>query len=317
MFSPGTVRIVESEVFGTSLPDALKATKARLRTTKKTYQTRWWLGVFCILVAAILSFIPQVTPQPIRFDLFGYSAEIPVLLEFTLPVYTVLFGVAVFIGAAVSRVELISVRKDAEELAFQIDLDRDDIRPEAKRAERKLWQHKRQLRSYYDLHLKQNVAFFALGISVIVFGLLVAAATVYLIVFVASARDAKVIVAGVGGAIFMLLGYVTATYVKMHASTSLALGNFHSRLIETHRLLLSDLIASRIENSEIREQTLSKIALNLTASPGSDHSPSQNGLLKKGERSEKVRKKADAKAQEGQGMTEKLPQGPLTDQART
>ena len=149
-FSPGNFRILETDVFGTSLPDALTTAKARLRATRKAYETMWRLGVASILAAAILSVIPQLHPETIAFQLFGYSVEISILLEVTVSVYAVFLGLAAFVGAGMNRIDLISLRQDAEELEFQIDLDRDNIRSEEKRAARKLWQHNRQLRSYYD-----------------------------------------------------------------------------------------------------------------------------------------------------------------------
>jgi len=295
-FSPGNFRILETDVFGTSLPDALTTAKARLRATRKAYETMWRLGVASILAAAILSVIPQLHPETIAFQLFGYSVEISILLEVTVSVYAVFLGLAAFVGAGMNRIDLISLRQDAEELEFQIDLDRENIRSEEKRAARKLWQHNRQLRSYYDLQLKQKAAIFAVGISLV---LLIAGTAGYLIAYVVQSNDTKIILAALTGVICVLISYLAATYVRMHSPNSLNLANFDSRLIETQRLLLSDLIASRVENSEIREQTFAKIALNLTASPGSTHSPSQNGSLEKAERSEKVRKKGASETAKG------------------
>jgi ABC-type branched-subunit amino acid transport system permease subunit len=295
-FSPGDYRILETDVFGTSLPDALTTAKAGLRATRKAYETMRQLGVASILTAAILSLIPQLHPETIVFQLFGYSVEISIPLEITVSAYAVFLGLAAFVVAGMNRIDLISLRQEAEELEFLIDLDRDNIRSEEKRAARKLWQHNRQFRRYYDRQLKQNIVIFAVGIFVV---LLVAAAAGYLIAYVVQRNDTKVILAVLSGIVCVLISYVAATYVQMHSSNSAKLTNFDAQLIETQRLLLSDLIASRVENSEIREQTFAKIAINLTASSGSNHSPSQNGLLENTERSEKGRKKGASETAKG------------------
>ena len=54
--------------------------------------------------------------------------------------------------------------------------------------------------------------------------------------------------------------------LKMHASASSHLGSFHSRLVETHQLLLGNLLASRIEDDTKRWETLSQLALNIVMS---------------------------------------------------
>lgn len=52
-------------------------------------------------------------------------------------------------------------------------------------------------------------------------------------------------------------------YLKMHASASQHLGSFHERLVDTHQTLLANLVASRIEDEKLREETLSKLALDM------------------------------------------------------
>jgi hypothetical protein len=51
---------------------------------------------------------------------------------------------------------------------------------------------------------------------------------------------------GAVGAI--LTNFVAAIYLRMNAATSENLAAFHSRLVETHELMLGNLLASRIDN---------------------------------------------------------------------
>lgn len=105
---------------------------------------------------------------------------------------------------------------------------------------------------------------FGLGIFCILLGLAVIGATLHLVLNVASSLDAKIITAVVGSIGSLLSSYIAAIYLKMHASATSHLGDFHSRLVETQQLPLGNLLASRIEDDSKRWETLSKIALNMS-----------------------------------------------------
>jgi hypothetical protein len=49
----------------------------------------------------------------------------------------------------------------------------------------------------------------------------------------------------------------------MNAATTEALAAFHLRLVETHQLMLGNLLASRIDNDDKRWDTLAALALRL------------------------------------------------------
>ena len=164
-----------------------------------------------------------------------------------------------------TRGRLRSLEQDIQTLEFEIDLLQFDVNPRETRAEKVLRINNLQLQRYYDLNLNQNIWVFGLGIFCILLGLSVIGATLYLILNVASGLDSKIITGVVGSIGSLLSSYIAAIYLKMHASATSHLGEFHSRLVETQQLLLGNLLASLIENDTKRWDTLSQIALNMSS----------------------------------------------------
>jgi hypothetical protein len=300
-----TVRIVETEVFGTRLHDALKEAKKKLKATRKVYRTLRLLGGLSLLSPALLLFAAQYLSNPILSAFFDPPVKGGISPQVLISIYGVLLGFVAFTAAAIKRVDLISLQQDEEELEFEIDLDRQQVRPEQRRAEKYLWHYKRQLRRYHDLNLKQNVTNSAIGLSAIVLGILIAVAAAYIAIYAVSTKEARIIVAILGGNSSVLLTYLAAIYVKMHAATPAA-RNFNSSSLEIQQMLLGDLMASQIENPQIRERTISKIALNLAALHGDLSPQSQDGLSKRGSRSNKNSGKADNQSAPGTAAEREL-----------
>jgi hypothetical protein len=300
-----TVRIVETEVFGTRLHDALKEAKKKLKATRKVYRTLRLLGGLSLLSPALLLFAAQYLSNPILSAFFDPPVKGGTSPQVLISIYGVLLGFVAFTAAAIKRVDLISLHQDEEELEFEIDLDREQVRPEQRRAEKYLWHYKRQLRRYHDLNLKQNVTNSAIGLSAIVLGILIAVAAAYIAIYAVSTKEARIIVAILGGNSSVLLTYLAAIYVKMHAATPAA-RNFNSSSLEIQQMLLGDLMASQIENPQIRERTISKIALNLAALHGDLSPQSQDGLSKRGSRSNKNSGKADNQSAPGTAAEREL-----------
>ena len=173
-----------------------------------------------------------------------------------------LFIVAV-IDVATLRMRLRQSENDIQELDFQIDLQEFDVSPSERRAEKLLGISDFQLRRYYDLNLSQNSWVFGLGIFCILLGVAIIGVTVFLLVRVDLPYETKVITAVVGSIGAILTNFVAAIYLKMNSAATENLAAFHSRLVETHRLLLGNLLASRIENDEKKWDTLSQLSLHL------------------------------------------------------
>ena len=153
---------------------------------------------------------------------------------------------------------------DIQELDFQIDLQQFVVSPMESRAEKILHINDFQLRRYYDLNLSQNFWVFSLGVLCIVLGVGVIAATLYLVLRVASTLQAQVVTAILGGTGALFTNVIAAIYLRMNTSAADNLAAFHTKLVETNRLLLANLLASRVEDATRRDATLAALAVGLT-----------------------------------------------------
>jgi hypothetical protein len=72
------------------------------------------------------------------------------------------------------------------------------------------------------------------------------------------------ILIGVLGAIGAILSnFVAVIFVKMYSETIKSLTEFHNRLVITHYLHFSNFLVSKIRDERLREETLSKLAIEI------------------------------------------------------
>jgi hypothetical protein len=181
------------------------------------------------------------------------------------PGVVLLYTAMPWIMAPSFRMRLRDAETDLQDLDFQIDLQQFDVGKEESRAEKVLRINQLQLRRYYDMNLSQNRWVFRLGVFCVVLGVAVVAFSLYLVLRVASGTSSQIIVASLGAVGSILANFVAAVYLRMNTSASANLTDFHSRLVDTHQLLLSNLLAWRIANDEQRWHTLAELATGLTA----------------------------------------------------
>jgi len=175
--------------------------------------------------------------------------------------FLILLSFAPYIGIARSRLR--RIEEEIQNLDFEIDLQQYEVSVAERRAEKILRIHQTQLRRYYDLNLSQNVWLFAVGVVCIVLGAAVVALTFYWVTNMTNGVQEKIIVASLGGIGAILTNFIGAIYLKMHSTASESLNVFHSKLVESQELLLSNLLASRIEDDSKRWDTLSAIATSI------------------------------------------------------
>ena len=149
------------------------------------------------------------------------------------------------------------------EIELDLDIEAFEIDKEISYAEKTLRLHNAQLKKYYDLNLRQNSWIFAFGIFCILLGFSVIIITFYLITTISNINTQ--IVTGVVGAVSAILSnFIAALYLKMNSNVSDNLKEFHSKLVETHKLLMSNLIVSKIKDVDKKESTYSDIARSIT-----------------------------------------------------
>ncbi len=166
------------------------------------------------------------------------------------------FGIAM--GAGHNEAE-----EEISRLEGEIELysDPDDYE---KRAQKLLRLNQDQLRRYYKQNLSQNSKVFVVGVVCILLGIAVIGGTLYALIRIGQAAwQEKLIVGAVGAVGAILTNYVAAIYLKMHAAISASLTVFHSKLVESDRLYLANLLVAAIPGQEKRCEAFAAVSMAL------------------------------------------------------
>ena len=136
-----------------------------------------------------------------------------------------------------------------------------EIDPEkrALRAEKMFRINQKELMRYYDMNLAQTKFLSILGIMMIMFGILIVVASLYMYM----SLDADKILLFVGSISGILVDFIGAVFIKMYTKNIEAAVKFHAKFAESNNLLLANSIANKIEDDRIREETLSEISKNI------------------------------------------------------
>lgn len=145
-----------------------------------------------------------------------------------------------------------------EEDARREEKEFSEIAPEkrALRAEKMFRMNQKELMRYYDMNLAQTKFLSGLGILMIIFGVLIVAASLYLY----SSQDSDKALLFVGSLSGIIVDFIGAIFIKMYTKNIEAAVKFHAKFAESNNLLLANSIAHKIEDDEIREATLSEIS---------------------------------------------------------
>lgn len=205
------------------------------------------LGLICLLAPAFSFLFPEHNRR-------------------TFSAVSLLYGAMILAVTWAFRSRLRTMEADIQDIEYQKDLRQFEVSKSESRAEKILRINELQLRRYYDLNLTQNLWVLWLGVVCILLGIGVIGCSLYLCLYVAKTVQAQVVTAVLGGVGAILSNTVAAIYLKMNASASESLTSFHSKLVDTNRLLLANLLASRIDDDKSRWETLSRLAIGLVGS---------------------------------------------------
>lgn len=175
--------------------------------------------------------------------------------------YTMGFFAFVFYMVAVSCFFDYKESKKIEKLdedASREEKEFSEIAPEkrALRAEKMFRMNQKELMRYYDMNLAQTKFLSGLGIMMIIFGVLIVAASLYMYM----SSDADTVLLFVGSLSGIVVDFIGAIFIKMYTKNIEAAVKFHAKFAESNNLLLANSIANKIENVDLREQTLSDIS---------------------------------------------------------
>ena len=119
--------------------------------------------------------------------------------------------------------------------------------------------NQKELMRYYDMNLAQTKFLSGLGIMMIIFGILIVVASIYLYM----SLDADKVLLLVGSLSGIVVDFIGAVFIKMYTKNIEAAVKFHAKFAESNNLLLANSIANKIDDNKIREETLSEISKNI------------------------------------------------------
>ena len=93
--------------------------------------------------------------------------------------------------------------------------------------------------------------------------MIVIGVALHIIINVAKTIQVQIITGVLGAIGAILTNYIAAIYLKMNTTAAENLTGFHTRLVETHQILLGSLLASRIDDDAKRWETLSQLSQKL------------------------------------------------------
>ena len=173
-----------------------------------------------------------------------------------------IFGVLAFICFAVSISSFFDFKESKKLEKLDEDVRREEkefseINPEkrALRAEKMFRMNQKELMRYYDMNLAQTKFLSGLGIMMILFGILIVVASLYMYM----SLDTDKILLFVGSFSGIIVDFIGAIF-KMYTKNIEAAVKFHAKFAESNNLLLANSIANKIEDERLREDTLSEIS---------------------------------------------------------
>lgn len=222
------------------------------RITALSKKGQWFLypGICLLIITIVLSLMADIS--------FQYINLISIIISLSLIIGY--FGLSSRIRLKENEIKQIDLEQDIERL--DIEFKELKIDKEVIYAEKTLRLHNDQLKKYYDLNLGQSKLIFRFGLFCIIIGFLIVLVTFYLIVdhFSVDQSTDKIITGTLGGIGAILSNYVAALYLKMSSNISESLNEFHNKLIETHKILIGNLVVSKINDKVLKENTYSEIA---------------------------------------------------------
>lgn len=136
-----------------------------------------------------------------------------------------------------------------------------EIAPEkrALRAEKMFRMNQKELMRYYDMNLAQTKFLSGLGIMMIIFGILIVIASLYIY----TSFDSDKILLLVGSLNGIVVDFIGAIFIKMYTKNIEAAVKFHAKFADSNNLLLANSIGNKIDDDKLREDTLSEISKNI------------------------------------------------------
>ncbi len=145
-----------------------------------------------------------------------------------------------------------------EKEALEQEKELMDIDPSKRelRAEKLFRVNQKELMRYYEMNISQTKYLSRLGVSMLVFGFVIVAASIY----VCSTKIINNFLLIVGSISGILIDFLGTIFIGMYNKNVEAAIKFHTKFVESNSLLLANSIANKIDTQEIRETTLAEMS---------------------------------------------------------
>jgi cytochrome c biogenesis protein CcdA len=159
-----------------------------------------------------------------------------------------------------SALDLVSLLNDDEKRAFRL-FQIDNL----------------EVGRYYEQALRQRRLIFYVGILCIIVGFASVFAAFRLVASGSQEQlSEKIVVASLGTIGGILANFVGLIFLRMFSSVVQSMVDFHKRLVATHHVVFGNLLVAKIQDAEMRNSTLSKIAQALSRVATNDDSDKSN-----------------------------------------
>lgn len=177
------------------------------------------------------------------------------------------YATGALIAAAVNRIRIRFLQQDERKLEFEDDL-RCYVPVGEHWAFKLLSANEDELRRYYQITLTQSAWIFIVGLLSLAGGFVIIAVTFAQLRTTAPWKD-QVVVAVVGAVGTIGAQMVGAIFMRMNTAIATNMQAFHGRLVDTHQLLLGNLLGNRVQGWRLRSQTWAQMAPALMRLPAS------------------------------------------------
>lgn len=236
------------EIEGLELPKRISAMQVRRRREEARARRLLWSG--SLVGFGLLLWVVILGRQGRIWDTY--------ILAFAIyPIFFIALGLQ-------ARGTAKGLLDDIASLEAELELHTYASTPLEQRAEKLLSINHFQLRKYYQQNLSQSTAIFLIGVGCLLLGVAVTIVTIRAVQGV-SGDQSQIVIGAVGTIGGVLVNYVAAVYLKMHAAAVKSVNDFHRALVGTQELFVAHLLVSRISDPGKRADCLAGMAMALVA----------------------------------------------------
>lgn len=217
---------------------------------------------FIYLFFSVIFIVTYIFILLIFFEILGgeYSFNIKFAISclfilFLLSCAFVVFSFFFFNNKIINISELLCSLENEKEL------QQSNVLTIEQKADKQFRYNQREIKRYYDVNLLHTKLLLGFGVLLLLIGLGI---IVIIIVLYFQSNDISNLILVLGGISGLLIDFIGAVFVCVYAKTIKMGISFYAKLVGSNDLLLSNAIAAKIKNSNLRDKTLSEIAKNIS-----------------------------------------------------